>query len=55
LSITAPDQVWGIELTYIRMRRTWMNLAALLDWCTRYVVAWELGDTMEEERVIEPV
>ncbi len=55
LSITAPDQIWGFDLTYIRMRRTWMYLVALLDWCTRHVVAWELGDPVEEELVIEPV
>ena len=55
LSITAPDQVWGVDLTYIRMRRTWMYLVALIDWFARYVVEWELGDTMAEELVLEPV
>ena len=55
LSITAADQVWGIDLTYIRLRRTWMYLVALIDWHARYVVEWELGDTMEEGLVLEPV
>ena len=55
LSITVPDQVWGIDVTYIRLRRTWMYLAALIDWYSRYVVEWELGDTLEEEIVLEPV
>ena len=55
LSITASDQVWGIDLTYIRLRRTWMYLVALIDWFSRYVVEWQLGDTMEEGLVLEPV
>ncbi len=55
LSITAPNQVWGIDLTYIPLRRTWLYLVALLDWYSRYVVEWELGDTMDEEIVLAPV
>lgn len=55
LSITAPDQVWGIDITYIRLQRTWMYLVALLDWYSRYVVEWELGDSMEEDLVLAPV
>ena len=38
LTITAPDQVWGIDLTYIRLQRTWMYLVAIMDWYSRYVV-----------------
>ncbi len=55
LSITAADQVWGIDLTYIRLRRTWMYLVAVLDWYARYVLDWELGDTMDDEIVLAPV
>ena len=55
LSITAPDQVWGIDLTYIRLQRTWMYLVALLDWHSRFVLDWELGDSMEEALVLAPV
>jgi hypothetical protein len=29
LSIGAPDVVWGIDITYIRLRRSWMYLVAL--------------------------
>ena len=55
LSITAPDQVWGIDLTYIRLQRTWMYLVAIMDWYSRYVVDWELGDTMDDELALAPV
>ena len=55
LSITAPDQVWGIDITYIRLHRAWMYLVAMVDWYSRYVVDWEMGDTMEEGLVLAPV
>src|SRR5579884_2639480 len=47
LTIDFPNQVWGIDLTYIRMPRGWMYLVAVLDWYSRYVVSWELDQTME--------
>jgi putative transposase len=47
LSITAPDQVWGTDITYIRLAKGWMYLVAILDWYSRFVVAWELSDTLE--------
>ena len=52
LSITAPDQVWGIDLTYTRLQRTRMYLVALLDWHSRFVLDWELGDSREEALVL---
>jgi putative transposase len=34
-----PNQVWGIDITYIRLSRGWMYLVAVLDWYSRYVVS----------------
>jgi putative transposase len=45
--ITAPNQVWGIDITYIRLRAGWVYLVAVLDWHSRYVVSWELDDVLE--------
>lgn len=42
LDITHPNQVWGIDITYIRLQRGWMYLVAIIDWYSRYVVSWEL-------------
>lgn len=42
-----PDHVWGIDITYIRLQGGWMYLVAVLDWYSRYVVAWELDQTLE--------
>jgi putative transposase len=47
LLIERPNQVWGVDITYIRMTRGWMYLVAFLDWYSRYVVAWELSDSLE--------
>ena len=47
LVIERPNQVWGVDITYIRLLGGWMYLVAFLDWYSRYVVAWELSDTLE--------
>ncbi len=47
LSIERPDQVWGVDITYIRLRGGFLYLVAFLDWFSRLVVAWELSDTLE--------
>lgn len=47
LSIERPNQVWGVDITYIRLREGWMYLVAFLDWFSRFVVAWELSDRLE--------
>lgn len=36
-----PNHIWGIDITYIRLRGGWMYLVAILDWYSRY--ARELG------------
>jgi putative transposase len=42
-----PNHVWGIDITYIRLQASWLYLVAVLDWYARYVVAWELDQTLE--------
>lgn len=42
-----PDQVWGIDITYVRLRAGWVYLVAVLDWYSRYVVSWEIDQTLE--------
>lgn len=51
VAIVHPNHVWGVDITYIRLRAGWMYLMAVLDWFSRYVVAWELGDTLEQPLV----
>jgi len=47
LKITRSNQVWGTDITYIRMHKGWLYLVAILDWFSRYVVSWELSTSME--------
>lgn len=55
LLIDQPNQVWGIDITYIRLRKGWMYLVAVLDWFSRYVLSWELDQTLELPFVLEAV
>ncbi|MBA4419516.1 MAG: hypothetical protein C0392_16680 [Syntrophus sp. (in: bacteria)] len=55
LKFTFPNQVWGIDITYIRLRGGWMYLVAVLDWFSRYVVSWELDQTLSNPFVLEAV
>jgi putative transposase len=50
-----PNHIWGIDITYIRLRHGWMYLVAVLDWFSRYVVSWALDDTLELPFVLEAV
>jgi putative transposase len=50
-----PNHVWGIDITYIRLRAGWLYLVAVLDWHSRYVVSWELDQTLELPFVLEAV
>ncbi|WP_425411307.1 IS3 family transposase [Maridesulfovibrio hydrothermalis] len=49
VEIKNVNQVWSADITYIPMRRGFMYLAAVIDWRSRYVLAWELPNTMESE------
>jgi len=49
LNITKPNQVWATDITYIRLRRGFVYLAAILDWFSRYVVSWEISITLTSE------
>ena len=53
LEITKPNQVWGTDITYIRIKSGFMYLVAYMDWHSRYVVSWELSDNMGTEFVLK--
>ena len=50
-----PNHIWGIDITYIRLSGGWMYLVAILDWYSRYVVSWELDQTLELPFVLSSV
>lgn len=41
-----PNHIWGIDITYVRLKKDWLYLVAILDWYSRYVIAWELSDSL---------
>lgn len=55
LKVTRPNQVWGIDITYIRLRAGWLYLVAVLDWFSRYVLSWELDQTLDMPFVLAAV
>lgn len=48
-----PNQVWGTDITYIRLLGGFCYLVALLDWFSRYVVAWTISETLDIDFCIE--
>ena len=53
LAITRPNQVWAAAITYIPMARGFLYLVAILDWYSRYVLAWRLSNTLESDFCVE--
>ena len=47
LTITQANQVWAADITYLPMARGFLYLVAIMDWHSRYVVAWGLSNTLE--------
>jgi len=47
LEIVRCDQVWSTDITYVPMAQGFMYLAAVMDWHSRYVLAWQLSNTLD--------
>lgn len=55
ITASSPNHIWGIDITYIRLRGGWMYLVAVLDWYSRYIVSWELEQSLHISFVLEAV
>ena len=55
VSVTAPNQVWAMDITYVPMARGFVYLAAVVDWFSRRVLAWRLSISMDASFCIEAV
>ena len=51
--ITRPNQVWAADITYLPMARGFLYLVAIMDWHSRYVVAWRLSNTLEADCCVD--
>lgn len=47
LNITRPNQVWGTDITYVRLLHGFAYLVAIMDWFSRYVISWSLSVTLD--------
>lgn len=55
MPIYLSNQVWAVDITYIKMGKTHMYLTAIIDWYSRFIVGWELSDTLDSAPVLEAV
>jgi putative transposase len=53
MSIDRIDQVWSCDITYIRLARGSVYLMAIVDWFSRFVLAWELSITLDTSFCLE--
>jgi putative transposase len=51
--IERPDQVWSTDITWVPMPQGFMYLAAIIDWYSRYVIAWRLSNTLDGDFCLE--
>ena len=55
MPILFSNQVWAIDITYIKMGKSHMYLTAIIDWYSRYIVGWTLSDSLDTAPVLETV
>ena len=53
LQITHPDQVWSLDVTYIRMRQGFMYLFVIIDLYSRYIIDYGLSLTLDRRMVLD--
>jgi len=53
MQITRPNQAWAADITYIPMERGFMYLVAIMDWYSRYVLAWRLSNSLDADFCID--
>jgi putative transposase len=53
LKITKPNQVWGVDITYIPMEKGFMYLTAIIDLYSRYIVGWDVFNKLNAENTLQ--
>ena len=53
LKITHPNQVWSTDITFIRLKKGFVYLTAIMDWYSRYVLSWRISTTLDRGFCIE--
>ena len=55
LDVTRPNQVWATDITYVPVQGGYAYLCAVIDWHSRYVLAWELSNTLDASFCVRAV
>ena len=53
VEITRTNHVWSTDITYIRLKKGFVYLTAVIDWYSRYVLSWRLSTTLDRGFCIE--
>lgn len=53
LTIERPNQVWAIDISYIPMAKGFMYLTAIIDLYSRYIVGWQIANTLDKQTQTE--
>ena len=53
VDITRSNQVWSMDITYVKLRKGFVYLAAVIDWRSRYVLSWRLSNTLTSDFCVE--
>jgi len=47
VAVVRPNQVWSIDITYVRLEHGFAYLVAVIDWYSRKVLSWRISNSME--------
>jgi putative transposase len=53
VSINRVNQVWGMDITYVRLGKGFAYLTAIIDWHSRYVISWRLSNTLSADFCVD--
>lgn len=53
LEIVRANQVWATDITYIQLSKGFCYLVAVMDWFSRYVLAWRVSNTLDASFCVE--
>lgn len=53
MTINRPNQVWGTDITYIRLKHGFIYLVAFMDWFSRFILSWRLSISLAVDFCIE--
>ena len=53
VTVDRPNQVWSVDITYIRLTQGFAYLVAIIDWYSRYVLSWRLSNTLDSSFCVD--